>query len=151
MMPIASFYLGTNPPTPNTANLKSQQSPTSPPATNPIPAITTTAANDDDSFINPPPPPAQPETESEPESPVEVLSQNARNRRSGTMNKEFKFPPSSPTTDGPPKLPSETGVAKQATPTPEVPPPPPVEKERSERGEEGEGGIGEEGMTEIEL
>ncbi|KAJ7448224.1 fibronectin type III/BRCA1 domain-containing protein [Mycena galericulata] len=71
-----------------------------------------------------------------------------RMSRTGTMNREFKFPPTSPTVgDDAPSLPS---MQRVVTPSNiEVPPPPPVEKElhvsppRTARSDDGEDELGD--------
>ncbi|KAJ7178236.1 fibronectin type III/BRCA1 domain-containing protein [Mycena filopes] len=71
-----------------------------------------------------------------------------RMSRTGTMNREFKFPTpvSSPTVETTPNVPSIASIARVVTPSNiEVPPPPPVEKELSgARTPRSEGDDGEE-------
>ncbi|KAF8885806.1 hypothetical protein BD779DRAFT_1532492 [Infundibulicybe gibba] len=85
------------------------------------------------------------ETEHQPERSASVNSNDSnRKSRSGTMNREFKFPPTSPPTvpDVPRRLEAEQQKPSDGQPHPsiitpasiEVPPPPTVEKERSMRG-----------------
>ncbi|KAH8825893.1 hypothetical protein DL96DRAFT_1817325 [Flagelloscypha sp. PMI_526] len=156
MVPVSQYALGTTPPTPSSANLRHQQQPSQPskPAA-PAPAPTSPPATGVTPIVVPPIEPASPSPSSEstdepPESPP--MSATQRKRRSGTMNKEFKFPPGGgPAAPGaPPPLPSETGVPKSETPTPEPPPKP--QRSASGDGDDDVGSAeGEEGMTEIEL
>ncbi|KAJ8487763.1 hypothetical protein ONZ45_g14206 [Pleurotus djamor] len=164
MVPIAQYYLGATPSAPinsppfNRPQSMSQASltraPTSPPPRNqtsptshrasmPPPSRTDSLPSDSRNRL--------PQTfEATPEDPNEVedLQQTSaqptpkeakRKSRTGTMNKDFKFPSpvSSPVVDSHDKVPPSLASAASVGPaviTPssiEVPPPPPVEKERS--------------------
>ena len=94
-----------------------------------------------------PTPEEEAEQQSKHEAQRTASKERRRSRQPGSMNKAFKFPPTSPTT--PPGLPKRSGdgddmesVSVVAPSSVEVPPPPPVEKERSTSGqlvEDGEG------------
>jgi chitin biosynthesis protein CHS5 len=108
------------------------------------------------------------ENEEEVEADASQASSSSRGR-TGTMNKEFKFPSSGPSSPTPPVPPLPTMSAEQTSTEPagvshesadgtggdapsgvltptqvEVPPPPPVEKERSQSGpiDEGDDDLG---------
>ena len=95
------------------------------------------------------PTPEGAEQRSKHEAKHTASKERRRSRQPGTMNKAFKFPPTSPTT--PPGLSNRKhsgdgddmeSVGVVAPRSVEVPPPPPVEKELSTSGqlvEDGEG------------
>ncbi|KAJ7583688.1 fibronectin type III/BRCA1 domain-containing protein [Mycena floridula] len=157
MVPVASFYLGATPTTQTTFRPQSMSQAsfqTKPAAITrqsmPPPVRTDSASppSNNSSFVNQPQISTVQETvPAETEAQLERSdSAKSRKRRSGTMNRSFKFPSpsSSPVIPdalppkgikGPPSsLQNDAGDSKPAVMTPsviEVPPPPPVEKERS--------------------
>ncbi|KAJ7914823.1 hypothetical protein B0H13DRAFT_2001259 [Mycena leptocephala] len=174
LVSIAAYNLGATPPTPASARPQSMsqaslpRSPTSPAAgsrqsmpplaRNNAPSPPAPQAS---SFVNQPPasatPPLEPTPEADDSDTEEVKLERVVDRtvmekrmsRTGTMNREFKFPTpvSSPTVADTPNMPS---IHRVVTPSNiEVPPPPPVEKElgvsppRSARSDEGEEELGE--------
>ncbi|KAJ7111359.1 hypothetical protein C8R44DRAFT_711769 [Mycena epipterygia] len=180
LVSIAPFNLGATPPTPSAAvrpqsmsQASLPRSPTSPAAgvrQSMPPLARTTAASPPapqaSAFVNPaststPPLESTPEDadagvddpdteEVALERAVSSTVMEKRMSRTGTMNREFKFPTpvSSPTISDTPNLPSL--MHRVVTPSNiEVPPPPPVEKElgvsppRSARSDEGEEELGD--------
>lgn len=172
MIPIGKFYLGADPPPPtgpysrpqsmSQVNVKSPASPHASRASMPAPARTPDNASP---FVNQGPQSPIQRTPPQPiaEEPAEggersrPLSQDSAHKRSGTMNREFKFPTpvSSPVVTQHPMpmgLGAEAAAAEESgrgSPRNtlggsmsriEVPPPPPVEKEPSTGAEpEGDG------------
>lgn len=140
---------------PTTPQLPNKQTLPSYRASMPAPArqATATPPNQASAFVNQPTSARQLEsTTEEPGDEAEAdrlklerttSAESKRKSRSGTMNREFKFPPTSssppampevPAKKGPPAPLTENGLAAESLVTPssiEVPPPPPVEKERS--------------------
>ncbi|KAJ7628905.1 fibronectin type III/BRCA1 domain-containing protein [Roridomyces roridus] len=180
LVSIAAYNLGATPPTPSAAvrpqsmsQASLPRSPTSPNVRQSMPPLarSTTPGQTTSSFVNQPAssssptsPPATTATVTAPDDPsvedaqTESASASAermavmekRMSRTGTMNREFKFPPTSPTPVSPtgdaPNLPSIQ--ARVVTPSNiEVPPPPPVEKEAKdgggEAGDPGEEDVGD--------
>jgi len=189
MIPIASFYLGTNPSTsaPYTrpqsmsqANLPHSPTGHSKNAANrasmPAPSRVTSKSPPNSAFVNQPSPDSEPrdrsgrfgptpeeldgegqEADANVKRTTSADKEARRRSRPGTMDKNFKFPPtSSPSPPAVPDLPSSnkpdpeeddaglTSVGVVAPSSVEVPPPPPVEKERvGQAVEEGEEDVGE--------
>jgi hypothetical protein len=147
MVPIAGYYLGVQPPP---LKRPPAQTPTSPRRSDSLKKVPAAPPASD----SPPPPPPPASEATAPAPPPLTLPTNNQNDseeavepapsptsstrpRNGTMNKNFKFPPVSPT-EPPPELPKKyrEGVSEDATTadtepigSPEIPPPVPVEKE----------------------
>ncbi|KAF7309231.1 Chitin biosynthesis protein CHS5 [Mycena indigotica] len=145
LVSIAQYGLGATPPTPaprpqSMSQASLPRSPTSPRPRADVRQSMPPLARDHEgrreasAFVNQPPPaisetppppvvpaPTEPDSDSDTEdvavvAPTSKLDKRMSHGRSGTMNREFKFPPDTPTT---------------SSMTPEVPPPPPVGKEGS--------------------
>ena len=182
MIPIASFYLGANPSASPTytrpqsmsqANLPSNQSGTSNPSKNaanrasmPAPSRVTSTSPPNSAFVNQPSESKDRAGGFEPTPELDENTQGAtlkkttswekearRKSRQGSMNKHFKFPPTSPSPPAVPDVPPSnaeeddsglTSVGVVAPSSVEVPPPPPVEKERlGQAVDDGEEDVGE--------
>jgi len=188
MIPIASFYLGTNPsasaPYTRPQSMSQANLPHSPTghsknaanrASMPAPSRVTSKSPPNSAFVNQPSPDSEPrdrsgrfgptpeeldgegqEADANVKRTTSADKEARRRSRPGTMDKNFKFPPtSSPSPPAVPDLPSsnkpdhgdDTGLTSVGVVAPssvEVPPPPPVEKERvGQAVEEGEEDVGE--------
>ncbi|KAI0053792.1 hypothetical protein FA95DRAFT_1530798 [Auriscalpium vulgare] len=192
MVPIAGYYLGTTPSTPinsapfsrpqsmsqaslpreahasKAANRASMPPPVRTPTSPPVPTSPSSAETQSRTTFAP-----TPEEEGEEEEDVaqstKVRKSSQRRSRHGTMDREFKFPPSKPTEERSSPLASTAERSTAPNPGPagysvdedgveeaglsavggvaasvvEVPPPPPVEKEISGHADDGEEDVGE--------
>ncbi|KAF8520745.1 hypothetical protein BU17DRAFT_46308 [Hysterangium stoloniferum] len=168
MVPIANYYLNVTPPPalPN-SNITRRQSLQNPPGQPAVPAANyrqSLPPSATTGSISPKSPKSSASTfvnqaeEDEHDIAEHPASPPKPRHRNGTMNKDFKFPPGTPTSP-PVPVPSSSNAPKpggasegetnssgyDVTP-PEVPPPPPMEKERVQQlrddGDDGEDDVG---------
>ncbi|KZV92767.1 hypothetical protein EXIGLDRAFT_749490 [Exidia glandulosa HHB12029] len=161
MVPTASYYLGMTVSRPQTSTASKRtsiatSSPTSPSSTSSNQHARGMSAPENHpypsqaqaKFGSRTPPAPLPESDEEEEEPSEEVLSPRGHARSGTMVRDFKFPPVSPVSPTPAVPPApipDVGPADRAhvqrqmsVVAVEVPPPPPVEKERTAVDDDGD-------------